>query len=197
MTPKSRRTTIYFEPGVHQRLRMRAVEAGRSVSDLVNDLVEAALATEPSGKPYPAVDTSDGSIREPESTYAELSLRIERLERRFGLQEEMTETATRPDSLITLTDVKERLAIHTQELHELGVKSLAVFGSLAKQRFRSGSDIDLLVEFEHSVGLFRLIELEQYLTFILESEIDLVTPGSLRPKLKQKILHEAVHVFPV
>ena len=72
-----------------------------------------------------------------------------------------------------------------------------MFGSLAKQRFRSDSDIDLLVDFDRPVGLFRLIELEQYLTLLLACEIDLVTPDSLRPQLKNSILNEAIRVFTI
>ena len=82
-------------------------------------------------------------------------------------------------------------------MKELGVRSLSVFGSLAKQRFMSDSDIDFLVEFEYQVGLFRLIEVEQYLANLMECEIDLVTARSLRPEMKNEILTEAVRVYPV
>ena len=41
-TPK--RTTVYFDPEVHQALRLRAVASDRSISNMVNDAVKATLA---------------------------------------------------------------------------------------------------------------------------------------------------------
>ena len=47
------------------------------------------------------------------------------------------------------------LAEHRDELHQrFGVKSLALFGSVARGEATETSDVDLLVEFEHPVGLF-------------------------------------------
>lgn len=39
-----KRTTVYFEPDVHRALRLRAAADDRSISDMVNDAVKAALA---------------------------------------------------------------------------------------------------------------------------------------------------------
>jgi len=197
MENKSRRTTIYFQPAIHRQLRLRAAGAGISVSDLVNDLIEAALDSESVDRQYSIPSAADMSIHESGPGYVGLTERIERLERSLGIPGDTHEDDNERTVLITLADVKERLASHGQNLKELGVRSLAVFGSIAKQRFRSGSDIDLLVEFDRPVGLFRLIELEQYLTLLLSCEIDLVTPDSLRPQMKNNILNEAIHVFPI
>ena len=41
-TPK--RATVYFEADVHRALRLRAAASDRSMSDMVNDAVKAALA---------------------------------------------------------------------------------------------------------------------------------------------------------
>ena len=41
-TPK--RATVYFEAEVHRALRLRAAANERSMSDMVNDAVKAALA---------------------------------------------------------------------------------------------------------------------------------------------------------
>jgi len=40
----SKRATIYFEPAVHQALRLKAAETDRSISEMVNDAVSVALA---------------------------------------------------------------------------------------------------------------------------------------------------------
>ncbi|MGB4592244.1 MAG: ribbon-helix-helix protein, CopG family [Coriobacteriia bacterium] len=42
--PIPRRSTIYLEPELHQALRLKAAATDRSVSDLVNEAIRAALA---------------------------------------------------------------------------------------------------------------------------------------------------------
>jgi hypothetical protein len=38
-----KRATVYLEPEIHRALRLKAVEADRSVSDLINDAVRRSL----------------------------------------------------------------------------------------------------------------------------------------------------------
>lgn len=40
----SKRATVYFDSEVHQALRLKAAAADRSISDVVNEAVKAALA---------------------------------------------------------------------------------------------------------------------------------------------------------
>ncbi len=40
----SKRATVYFDADVHQALRLKAAAADRSISDMVNEAVRAALA---------------------------------------------------------------------------------------------------------------------------------------------------------
>lgn len=44
MAERSKRSTVYFEPRLHEALRVKAAHSGRSVSDLVNEALRAALA---------------------------------------------------------------------------------------------------------------------------------------------------------
>jgi len=39
-----KRATVYFDPDVHRALRLKAAASDRSISDMVNDAVKAALA---------------------------------------------------------------------------------------------------------------------------------------------------------
>jgi predicted nucleotidyltransferase len=39
---------------------------------------------------------------------------------------------------------------------KFGVSSVSVFGSVARNRIRQHSDVDLLVEFDQPIGLFEL-----------------------------------------
>lgn len=44
MNESTKRSTIYFDPQLHAALRLKAAHTHRSVSELVNDAVRAALA---------------------------------------------------------------------------------------------------------------------------------------------------------
>jgi hypothetical protein len=91
-------------------------------------------------------------------------------------------------------EVTRILATHRRELSRLGVKSLALFGSSARDEAGSGSDVDLLVEFDRPVGLFEFIDVEEFLERVLGCSVDLGTPDSLHPRLRERVLREAVSV---
>ena len=59
-----------------------------------------------------------------------------------------------------------------------GVKRMAIFGSFAKGKPTSKSDVDIFVDFEGRVGMkfFRLID---YLETRLGREVDVLTPGGI------------------
>lgn len=84
------------------------------------------------------------------------------------------------------------IAQHERELRELGVRSLSFFGSVARDQAGPGSDADVLVEFDRPVGYFHLFDVQERLEAFLGCKVDLVTPGGLRPELRQGILAEAV-----
>ncbi|NHZ72951.1 MAG: nucleotidyltransferase [Nitrospirae bacterium] len=74
-----------------------------------------------------------------------------------------------------------------------GVRSLAVFGSVARGSAQEGSDLDILVRFESDPpGLLRFLELEGYLAELLDAKVDLVMETALKPSLKDRILAEAI-----
>jgi predicted nucleotidyltransferase len=91
-------------------------------------------------------------------------------------------------------EVMAILSAHRQELEKRGVASLDLFGSVARDEARPDSDVDLLVEFNRAVGLFAYVALERYLSEILGRPVELVTPGTIKPRLRDRILREAVHV---
>lgn len=74
------------------------------------------------------------------------------------------------------------------------VKSIGVFGSVATGRSTKFSDVDLLVEFQEPVGMFKFIELEEYLSKILGRKVDLVTKNALKEPIKQEVLSEIIYV---
>lgn len=74
------------------------------------------------------------------------------------------------------------------------VAELAVFGSRARTDASPRSDLDLLVTFDPAASLFDLVGLELDLTQRFGIEVDVVTPASIKPRIKDRILESAVPV---
>ena len=85
-------------------------------------------------------------------------------------------------------------ANRTELARRYGVKSLALFGSVARDDATDGSDVDLLVEFDRPVGLFGLFELQDHLEELLACPVDLGTPDGLKPRIRSRVLQECLHV---
>jgi predicted nucleotidyltransferase len=77
---------------------------------------------------------------------------------------------------------------------QFGVKALLVFGSVARNEATAASDVDLLVEFSRPVGYFGLFALQDYLEQLLGCPVDLGTPDSLKPAIREHVMGEAIHV---
>lgn len=87
------------------------------------------------------------------------------------------------------------LASHRDRLDEFAVKSLFLFGSVARDEATTSSDVDFLVEFQHPVGLFTLLGLQAFLEELLGCSVDLGTPNSLRPHIRETVLQEAIRAI--
>lgn len=74
------------------------------------------------------------------------------------------------------------------------VKNLEVFGSYVLGEQKKGSDLDVLVDFYKTIDLFKYIELENYLSETLGVKVDLVMKDALKPRIKDRILNEAIPV---
>lgn len=74
-------------------------------------------------------------------------------------------------------------------------ETLAVFGSRLRGDYRPYSDSDALVTFGNTLGLISLMSLQYELSDLLGVEVDLVTRGSLRRRIGQRILAEAESVL--
>ena len=72
------------------------------------------------------------------------------------------------------------------------VKEIGLFGSFVRGEQSATSDIDLLVEFEAPIGLFKFLELEEYLAAQLGRKVDLVSRKALKPRIGRYILKEVV-----
>jgi uncharacterized protein len=77
---------------------------------------------------------------------------------------------------------------------QFGVKSLSLFGSVARNEATSTSDVDLLVEFNRPVGYFGLFALQDYLEKLLGCSVDLGTFDSLKPYMRERVMGDLIHV---
>jgi len=89
-------------------------------------------------------------------------------------------------------EVLRALEEHNGELKNFDVRSLAIFGSVARGTDRKTSDVDILVEFTRPIGLFEFARLKLYLEKLLQRKVDLVTPDALRKEMRETILREAI-----
>ncbi len=116
--------------------------------------------------------------------------------RRRGLHDRFAGAACRGPSErgimpgMTRDDFFRRIAAHRDELTSAGVRRLGVYGSVARSEARQDSDVDVLVEFDQTPDLFELAALRERLAEILERPVDLATPQGLKPRLRDRILHE-------
>jgi len=74
------------------------------------------------------------------------------------------------------------------------VEKLEVFGSYVRSEQKKDSDLDILVTFKEVPSLLTFIAIENYLSDLLGVKVDLVMKDSLKPKIGQQILREAVSV---
>lgn len=75
------------------------------------------------------------------------------------------------------------------------MKSLALFGSLARGGAAPARDVDILVELDRLITLFDLVALEQRLAELLGvPKVDVVLQDCIYPELKDSILEDAIHV---
>jgi len=79
-------------------------------------------------------------------------------------------------------------------IKSFGVKSLAIFGSVARNEAKPESDLDLLVEFAEKITFDRYMDLKIYLEDYLGMKVDLVSQKMLKPQIRTSVLAEAIDV---
>lgn len=80
-------------------------------------------------------------------------------------------------------------------LKQQGVRRAAIFGSFARGEETPESDVDLLVELDEGKSLLDLVRLKISLEETLGRRVDVTTPRSLHPKIREQALKDAVAVL--
>jgi len=86
------------------------------------------------------------------------------------------------------------IAQHRLDLSKLGVRSLALFGSVARGEAGPNSDIDILVNFQGSVTFDQYMETKFLLEDLLGCRVDLVIEQALRPQVRPFVEEDAIYV---
>ena len=86
------------------------------------------------------------------------------------------------------------LRAHQAELPQFRVKSLSLFGSVARDQAGPQSDLDLLVEFDGHATYDLYIGLKLFLEDLLGCRVDLVMTKALKPRMRPSVEREAVRV---
>ena len=87
------------------------------------------------------------------------------------------------------------LSRHKPEMQRrFGVRSMALFGSRAREQSHSNSDVDVLVEFDGPATSARYFGLQFFLEDLLGAPVDLVTERALRPQLRPFVERDLMHV---
>jgi uncharacterized protein len=92
------------------------------------------------------------------------------------------------DTIISLLTKKR------DHLFKLGVRSLALFGSVARGEANPNSDVDLLVDMEPPYTFDRYIQTKFFLEDLLECSVDLVISDTLKPQVRPGVEKEAIRV---
>ncbi len=97
--------------------------------------------------------------------------------------------------IVEKSNVFKILEDHKTELYEkFNIESLSVFGSESTGLALKASDVDILVRFRKTPGIFAFINLKSYLEQIIGKTVDLVTEGALKKQLRDRIMQEAKRV---
>jgi uncharacterized protein len=75
-----------------------------------------------------------------------------------------------------------------------GIKSLSLFGSVARNEATQESDLDFIVNFDGVITFDRYMDLKIFLEDLFGKKIDLAIEDTLKPQIRQKILEDAIDV---
>ncbi len=105
--------------------------------------------------------------------------------------------------MVSKTDARSLTAetvLHTlrEQPHlfaQFKIKTLALFGSTARNEATAQSDLDFLVEFEGSTTFDLYMDLKIFLEDLFGKPVDLVTKHSLKPQITDTVLEETIYIY--
>lgn len=96
-----------------------------------------------------------------------------------------------------MVDKQEILTILRQNKKSLfskyPIRSIGLFGSVSRNEDSSQSDVDILVEFDGTIGI-RFIDLAEEIETLLRRNVDLVSRNAIKPRYYQSIKDDIIYV---
>lgn len=75
---------------------------------------------------------------------------------------------------------------------EAGMANPRVFGSVLHGDDKDGSDLDLLVDPAPKTSLLDVVRAQRLIEAVVQVRVDLLTPGDLPPKFRDRVVAEAL-----
>ncbi|MHC4692135.1 MAG: nucleotidyltransferase family protein [Planctomycetota bacterium] len=95
--------------------------------------------------------------------------------------------------MFTQEGILEQLNQRAEELKQnFSVRSIGLFGSLARNQADTESDVDILVDFVEST-FDNYMDLKFYLEKLFGRPVDLVTADTVKPRLKSVIERQVIY----
>lgn len=96
-----------------------------------------------------------------------------------------------------MSPIYDKATIHkiiTPFLKSCGVVRAGLFGSTARGEDKSDSDIDLLIDTDGKMTVFKIVGLKQDLEERLGRKVDIVEYDAIKPTMRESVMssHEAI-----
>ena len=96
---------------------------------------------------------------------------------------------------MTKIEVLAILHKHRVEIQRrFAVEHLALFGSVARDEMRAGSDVDVLIKFHGPATFDGYMDLKFYLEALFENQVDLVVEDDIKPRMRPLIEKDLIRV---
>ncbi|NCO74676.1 MAG: nucleotidyltransferase family protein [Cyanobacteria bacterium] len=106
----------------------------------------------------------------------------------------MINTLTQQNQILDKNKVLKVIKAQENLFNKYHIKTLALFGSTARNEATENSDLDFLVEFNTSPTFDNYMDLKFYLEELFNKPIDLVIKQDLKPIIREEVMKEAVYV---
>lgn len=83
---------------------------------------------------------------------------------------------------------------HRTDLERFGVRSLSLFGSVARDESTAPSDVDILVDFGAPTTFEQYMDVKLFLEGLLGVRVDLVTERGLKARVRPYVERDAIRV---
>ncbi len=98
------------------------------------------------------------------------------------------------EKALTAETVLQTLREQPNFFQQYHIKTLALFGSTARNQATETSDLDFLVEFNADLTLNLYMNLKFFLEELFERKVDLVIKEDIKPQIRETVIKESLHV---